>query len=312
MRSVPTLALALAFVPWLSVCTAWADAQPAPEHEITVTNHAHRAINELYASPSNADTWGDDRLGDQTLEVGHAQRIRLGRSRECDYDLQAVYDDASREEIHTANLCRTHAVLFDGTAAIASPSVAPTHEVTLANRAPRPIQQVLISPSDAGDWGDDRLGSSSISVGDTATVQYRGDCVADVRVVFDNRGAEERRGVDLCTARRIAIQPGWVTADTIPTEMQPGAQMVLLSVVNRTGHAATGLFLYPVGSADRGPDLLGGSALDDQARLAITFQRPAGTCGFAARVVFGGKLPDRDIADLDLCRSLDVVLSAQG
>jgi hypothetical protein len=255
---------------------------------------------------------GDDRLGEQTLAAGHTLRIRLGRSRECDYDVQAVYDDASREELHAADLCRTHGLTFDGSAATAAPNVVATHEITLANRSPRPIQQVLISPSEAGDWGDDRLGSRSLSVGDTAAVRYQGDCVADIRVVFDNRGAEERRGVDLCTARRIAIQPGWVTANAIPTELQPGADMVQLTVVNRSGHTATGLFLFPQGSADRGPDLLGGTALDEQARLAITFQRPAATCGFTARVVFSGKLPDRDVPGLDLCRSQDVVLPPRG
>ncbi len=312
MRTVLALALTLVLASSALALAAPPVEAPPAEREVMVVNHARRAMNELYVSPSSAGTWGDDRLGEQTLAQGRALRVRLGRLHDCEFDLQAVYDDASREEMHGADLCRLHSATFDGSTAMASPIVAPTHEITLANRSPRPIQQVLISPGDAGDWGDDRLGNTSISVGDSATVQYRGDCVADIRVVFDNRSAEERRGVDICTARRIAIQPGWATADSIPTEMQPGAEMVQANVVNRSGHAATGLYLYPAGSADRGPDLLAGTPLADGAALGITIQRPASTCGYAAHVVFGGKLPDQDIAGLDLCQSQDVVLAGHG
>jgi hypothetical protein len=284
-------------------------AQPAPEHELMVGNHGRRPIVELYASPTATDSWGEDRLGEQTLEPGRNVHVKLGRGRDCVFDVQAIYEDASREEQHGVDVCRGRGVTFDGTVTIAPQRiVSPTHDVVVANRAGRPIQQVLISPSDAGDWGDDRLGDTSISVGDTAHVHYRGSCVADIRVVFDNRSAEERRGVDFCVARRIAVQAGWTTADAVPTERQPGAEPVQLTVSNRSGHSATGLFLYPEGSADHGPDLLGGATLDDGAKIGIELLRPAGQCAFAAHVVYGGKLPDAEMGGLDLCRSLDVVL----
>lgn len=288
-----------------------APGQPLPEREVSVTNHARQAINELYASATAVDDWGDDRLGDKTLDPGQTLHVKLGRARGCTFDLQAVYVDASREEAHGVDVCRGHVFAFDGSTATPPPPAA-QHEVTLANRSPRPIQQVLISSSDATDWGDDRLSSGSISVGDSATVSFRGDCIADLRVVFDNRSAEERRGIDMCSARRIAIQPGWATADAVPTEMQPGMEMVPLSVVNRTGHAVTGLFLFETGAADRGPDLLAGTALNDRARISIVVARPAGLCKFAAHVVFGGKLPDQDVAGLDVCKAEDVVLPPRG
>lgn len=286
-----------------------ARAQPAPDRDITISNRGHLPIVELYASPTASDAWGDDRLGDQTLTAGHNLHLKLGRGRECVFDVQAIYEDASREEQHKVDGCHGRTVTFDGSASIAAPAhVAPTHEVTIANRTGRPIQQVLISPSDAGDWGDDRLGNHSVSVADAATVQYRGSCVADIRIVFDNRSAEERRGVDFCAARRIAVQPGWTTSDSVPTERQPGSETVLLGVNNRSGHAVTGLFLYPDGSADRGPDLLGGNPLDDGAAIAIELMRPSAQCLFSAHVVYGEKLPDADLSRLDVCRSLNVIL----
>jgi len=284
--------------------------QPPGDRDLTVANHSPQAIDEIYVSPTSAEHWGDDRLGEATLPPGRTLHLKLGRVRDCEFDVQVVYEDASREETKGVNVCRQHLLAVDGSGAKA-PAEAPEHAVTLANRSARPIQQVLISPSDAGDWGEDRLGNTSISVGEDATVRYRGDCVADIRVVFDNLSAEERHGVDLCAARRIAIEPGWTTADTVPTEVQPGAEQVQLSVRNHTGRRVAGLYLFPQGSADAGPELLGSAGLDDGASVAIGFARPAGVCRFAARVEFGAERGAEEVAGIDLCRSLDLVLPAR-
>ncbi len=285
---------------------------PAGDREVTIGNHSSHAINEVYASPSSADHWGNDQLGDQTLAPGQTFRLKLGRLRDCEFDLQVVYEDASREETKDVNVCKTHAVTFNGSAAAAPPPSA-EHDVTIENRAARPIQQVLISPTDAGDWGDDRL-ASSISVGDAATLRYRGDCVADIRVVFDNRAAEERRGIDICARRRIAIQPAWTTADTVPTESVPAAETVQLAITNHSGRKVIELFVFPDagpkgGGGEAGPDLLGNAGLDDGASVTISFARPPGICRFDARAVFQAGQPE-DIKPVDLCRSLALVLPA--
>jgi hypothetical protein len=280
---------------------------PQGERELAILNRSGQAINEIYVSPSSADHWGEDRLGEATLPPGQVQHVRLGRQHDCDFDVQVVYEDASREEQKRVNACRLHQIGFDGSAAVAA-AAAPVREVTLANRSARPIQQVLISPSDAGDWGEDRLGNTSISVGETATVRYRGDCVADIRVVFDNRSAEERRNVDLCAAPGIAIAPGWTTADTVPTDAQQGMEQVQLNISNRTGHRVTGLYVFPQGSARHGPQLLGSAGLADGASVSIGFSRSAGICRFSAEVAFGPERAAEQLDGLDLCRSLDLVL----
>jgi len=285
---------------------ARADPQ-AGDRDVTISNRSALAINEIYVSPSSADHWGEDRLGDETLPPGRTLRLKLGHVRDCVFDVQVVYEDASHEDSKGANVCRTHQLTFDGSGASA-PAQAPTHDVTIANRAGRPIQQVLISPSEAGDWGEDRLGNTSISVGEAATLHYRGDCVADLRVVFDNRAAEERRGIDICASSRIAIQPGWTTADTVPTEVQPGEEVVQLNVTNRTGRKVSELYVFAAGTQTPGPELLGDAGLADGASVAIAFARPAGVCRFAARVVFAGGVPAEKLDGLDLCRSLEVVL----
>lgn len=192
-----------------------AQAPPA-EREVAVVNNSPRPINEVYVSTQTADQWGEDRLGESTLDPGDSLRLRLGRTRECLFDAKVVYDDASREESRGVNLCRTRQIVFDGSTATAPPETGSEHSVTLVNHAKRPIQQVFISPAAASQWGDDRLAVGSISVGDRQAVTWRGDCTVDLRVVFENRAAEERRGLDLCGTPELSIEPGWTTADAPP------------------------------------------------------------------------------------------------
>jgi len=214
----------------LALAAAGPDLQP-PVHEpladleLLVLNHGHGAITQLYVSPSSADEWGDDRLGGATLAVGKSYRVRLPHPAECRFDLQVIYDDTAREESHGFDACRNRQISFDGSTAIDPTEVfSQPREVALVNRSGRPIQQVFVSPSAADQWGDDRLGEGSISVGDTHSIGYRGPCTVDLRVVFDNRSAEERRGLDLCATPALVIEPGWTTADTppVPTAMAPG------------------------------------------------------------------------------------------
>lgn len=213
--------LAAVTVAVLLAMPAYADgADPAPgspgEREVTVLNHGVRPINEIYVSPQTAEEWGADRLGENSLESGSFIRLHLGWTRECRFDIKIIYDDASREERRDVDLCHTRQLAFDGSAATAAPGTGIAHSITLVNDSARPIQQVFISPAAANQWGDDRLAEGSISVAARRVVTWHGDCNADLRVVFDNRAAEERRGVDLCTLPALSIQPGWTTADALP------------------------------------------------------------------------------------------------
>ena len=285
------------------------------DRELSVVNHGHRTMNEIYVSPRSADDWGADQLGDATVQPGNTARLRLGRTRECRFDIQIVYDDASREVQHDIDVCSARQLAFDGSHAVLPPGAdGGAHRVVVRDASARPIQQVLISSAASGDWGDDLLRHTSISVGDSATITYTGECVADLRVVFDNRSAEERRSLDLCQLGGVAIQPGWTTADTLPAMAAPAlgnTEDLRVTVENQSGHDATALFLTPDGvpMAPRGPDLLGSSVLANGDRASISFARPHGVCRFSAHVVFGGKMADQDLTGLDLCQAPAISLS---
>ena len=206
---------------WLMLLTGTALAEPARptlgpigEREVTVVNHSKHGMVELYVSPQSADSWGQDELGDDVLDIGHNVHLRLGRMRECSFDVLAVYDDTSREEVRGLNLCHVRVVVFDGhSASLPEQPPGPARSVTVANASALPIQQLYLSPPDAAQWGDDRLAQAALSVGEERAVEFRGDCLADVRVVFTNRAAEERRGLDLCANPKLTIEPGWTTQD---------------------------------------------------------------------------------------------------
>jgi len=221
-NAVPHLLRLAGLAGLLALAAAAPEPQPPAELELLVVNQGRSAITELYASPSTADEWGDDRLAGVTVAIGKSYRLRLARVG-CRFDLQVIYDDASREESHGVDVCRNRQITFDGSTAIAPTEVfSQQREVTLVNRSGRPIQQVFVSPSAADQWGDDRLGEGTISTGATRSIGYRGPCTADLRVVFDNRSAEERRGLDLCATPALVIKPGWTTADAPPQATRAG------------------------------------------------------------------------------------------
>ncbi len=195
---------------------AAAAAQPAAGRTVVVVNHATQAMNEIYLSPHSSEDWGADWLGADTLAPGDSVTLPLGTAAGCAYDAKIIYADGSREERDDLDLCHQPELVFDGRHATPPPGAEQAHQVVVENRSALPIQQLFLSPSTANQWGDDRLTASRISVGGERVITWHGDCVVDVRVVFSNRAAEERRGLDLCTLPTLAITPGWTTATLAP------------------------------------------------------------------------------------------------
>jgi hypothetical protein len=294
---------------------------PPVEREILVVNRSRRVINEVYVSATEADNWGEDRLSDGVLQPGGSLRVRLGRTRDCGFDIQVVYDDGAREEASGQNVCRTRQLAFDGARAVAAPIPAmPAHVVVLHNGSHRTIQQVFVSSADAQQWGVDVLEDGPIAVGAQATVSYRGHCVSDLRVVFDNHAAEERRGLDLCRLPEMSIEPGWTTTDEVlvpraglvplPQVLKMGdaPPVYRLQVENRSGSALVELYVFASDSAGPGMDLLGGLVVADGSDAAVAVPgRPA--CRFSSRAVMKGPRPDKEIAGIDLCTAPTLVLS---
>ncbi len=282
---------------------------PAVLRELTVVNRSVRPVHELRISPSDADEWGDDRLGDDVIPAGGSFRVRLGRTRDCQFDVQVIYDDASREEHRGIDVCRRRSVAFDRSAAVMPPEpFAVDHRVTLENRSGRAIQQVFISPGTADRWGDDLAPPGGIPPGTAGAIGYRGGCAADLRVVYDNRAAEERRDLDICAVPTLLIQPGWTVAETAPAPRPPvrPGELVLL---NGTGRAITELYLRPEDPAlpAQEADVLGNAVLPVGGRLTVIFDRGL-ACRFIARIRHGGDRGEQVQVGIDVCQSPVIAL----
>ena len=70
----------------------------------------------------------------------------------------------------------------------------------LVNRSAQAIREVYASPASASGWGRDRLGDDPIAPGGNAPIRLLadGNCVFDLRFVYEDGHAEERRGVNTC------------------------------------------------------------------------------------------------------------------
>lgn len=71
---------------------------------------------------------------------------------------------------------------------------------SLLNRSGRTINEVYASPSGVRTWGPDLLGAEVLPPGQSFMVRLPADgtCVFDLRVVYDDGRARERRRVNTC------------------------------------------------------------------------------------------------------------------
>ena len=170
-----------------------------PLREATIRNETDAALLQLFAAPPNAPGRGPDRLGESIIGAGREMRIRLGRTRECVFDVTAVYEDGEEETRAGVNLCREPRVTFG------DPD-APRREARVTNTADRMIREFYASHRAPQFWGPDRLGNEMLPPGGDFTLRLRGAaCLWDLRAVYEDDAEEIRTDVDLCTTREIAF-----------------------------------------------------------------------------------------------------------
>jgi hypothetical protein len=76
----------------------------------------------------------------------------------------------------------------------------PDPSFRLTNRTARAINEIYVASAGVNTWGADRLGDKTLGSGANTTIRLpAGQCVNDVRVVFDNGEATERRRVNTCS-----------------------------------------------------------------------------------------------------------------
>lgn len=277
------------------------------ERSFTLTNNAPRTIFELYVFPDGAAAPGPDRLGADVLPAGRNYTVRLGRVAGCVFTIRAIYDNRQTEEQRGVNLCQTQQVAFTGQGLPVE--AGPERTAEIVNGADRTIMQVYVSPTTSQTWLEDRLGADVLPAGQTYRVNWRGECQVDVRIIYDNQGAEERRNIDLCQIARLNVRPGWVTAENLSAPgAAPGVAAPGFSLVNRSGQEILQVFVFPDGARARGRDRLGADVLPDGRTYQVRHEDRGAACAFTLRIVYSGNAPDEERPGIDLCRTNEIVI----
>jgi len=77
------------------------------DQDFVLVNKTGMTIDELYVSPSNANDWGEDILGQDTLDNNQKATIRFHHTEtECLWDLKIVDEDGDDVTWEDINLCK--------------------------------------------------------------------------------------------------------------------------------------------------------------------------------------------------------------
>lgn len=188
----------------LAVSLAGSASAQAPNPSFYLLNQADSPINEVYATSAGMSTWGRNRLTEGSVRPGQSYPVRLPADGNCIYDIRVVWASGQSDERRAVNTCNVDNIAFPSgrrpgaSGAAGSGSADPSFR--LVNRGRVKVNEVYASVTGDDSWGEDRLGEETVPPGATRVIRLpNGPCLYDVRVVFANGEATERRRVNLCS-----------------------------------------------------------------------------------------------------------------
>jgi hypothetical protein len=189
---------------------------------------------------------------------------------------------------------------------LGGPALAQSNDPSfrIANNTPNVVNEVYASPSNQRNWGHDRLGSEVIRPGASHIIRLPidGNCVYDVRIVYQGGQAEERRNVNLCNLTDYVLGGGGGGAGR--SQAQQGSNPSF-NLVNQSGRAIQEFYASPSSEQNWGADRLGNSVVNPGQRFAIRL--PLGECVYDVRIVFAsGEAQER--RRVNACNITDYVV----
>lgn len=112
-----TLALGFALgaaAPALAQKVAPGQQAPAPggTPAFRMENSTSNIVNNVFASPTSTNSWGNDRLGaNEVIQAGASRDFQLPPG-ECVYDIRVVYQGGVAEERRRLNVCTENTVVL--------------------------------------------------------------------------------------------------------------------------------------------------------------------------------------------------------
>lgn len=201
----------------LAVCAAGiAAAQSDPNFRLV--NNSSSDIVRLYISPVKQDGWGRDVLGGQALRPGQSGTAEPPRGQGCVFDIRVEYADNRFEERRGQDTCRIERMVFDGSNARVAqgqqqqqqkPPEQPREanpDFFVVNRSQKVIGALFVSSAKSPNWGNDLL-PGVLNAGERFQVRLPrdGQCVYDVRIIFQDKTVEEKRAQDVCRIDEMAF-----------------------------------------------------------------------------------------------------------
>jgi hypothetical protein len=170
-------------------------------------------------------------------------------------------------------------VAFLALLAAALPGVASAQDPSfyVTNRSGQTINEVRVSSSAESNWGQDLLGTNVMASGQRLRV-YPRQCVNDIRVVYANGQAEERRRINTCNINEVVFGSGGSAAGR---EQMTGADF---RVWNRSGLTINEIYVSSSQNNSWGNDRLGNDVL--QPGRFWTIRQSETGCSFDLRAVF--------------------------
>ncbi len=173
------------------------EASTGGEFQLKVVNQTSADICYVLISPSAADEWGDDWMGDEeTIEVGQT-RI---------FDIPGEPHDAMFLDCDEAVLATIFDVGSDFTLTVGGAGLV---ELVAYNESSIELCYVYISPTTSDDWEDDWLGGKEvISAGDGVRIFYVAPGAYDLL-------AQDCDGEDVITENEVELDSytDWTISD---------------------------------------------------------------------------------------------------
>ncbi len=174
----------LALVALAAVAAGPASAQSS----LVVSNRTGTAVHYFYASPCSSSGWGEDRLGSDVISAGNSYTFSITPG--C-WDFKARFSDGdelteSRQQVRRGATL-TWSLGTSGGSGNAQParfsgsgnssgSSSGSGSFVVVNRTDQALMYLYASACSRNDWGDDQLGSDTVSSGESYTFTITPGC----------------------------------------------------------------------------------------------------------------------------------------
>ena len=187
----------------LLLATGLGAGPAAAQNRFSLVNSAGQTIERVFVSPSRLSAWGADVLGNAVLPPGQSTWI-VPQQSDCVLDIKVVYQGGREEERRQVNACTLSRVVWTGGAA-GSQAAGNDPSFQFVNGSDVLVNELYVSLSTDTNWGADRLGQGTLAPGAAAAVRLPVGkaCTVDIRVVYADGRALERRRVETCSLREL-------------------------------------------------------------------------------------------------------------